>query len=221
MALAPRHHLAHPRLLGVLAVLQLDQPDPVQILHQRRRQIAGLDHGPRRGLPHALAEAPDDKGDQRRAQQHDQRQPPVGPGHIGDHGDQGQAVLGIVDHAVGEGFPHQIGVEQHGRDKAARMLRPQPRQIGPDHRSEQLDLDVADDAVAQPVDQRCLSQGGDRPDQPGPDDDGRNADQRPVGRHGDHAPDRHGLAQEQAVDGRLQQLQHRGRHDPDDGRADQ
>ena len=219
MTLAAGHDLADAVLFGRLAVLDLDQADAVEVLHQGGGEVGGLDHGPGGGLAHPLAEAAQDQGDQGRAQQDDRGQPPVGPGHIGDHRGQGQGVLGIVDHAVGEGLAHQIGVEQHRGDETARVLAAQPGEVGADHGTEQPDLDVADDAVTQPVDEGGLTEGGGGPDQARADDDQGDPDQGAARRHGDDAPDGDCLAEEEAVDGRLQQLQHRGGHDPDHGGA--
>ncbi|MNT32742.1 hypothetical protein D3C72_1686400 [compost metagenome] len=160
MALATGDDLADAGLFGGLAVLDLDDADAVQVLHQGAGQGLGLDHGAARGLARLLAEAADDPTDHRHAQQDDQRQRQVDEAHGDDDAQQHQGVLGVVDHARGEGLAHQIGVEQDRRDEAAGMLAAQARQVGPDHAREQLLLDVADNAVTQPVHQGRLRRHG-------------------------------------------------------------
>src|SRR5690606_23414268 len=203
VALAAVHDLGDAGLLGRLAVLDLDQADPVKVLHQGGGEVGGLDHGPRGGLAHALAEAADDQGDQRRAEQDDQGQTPVAPRHVREDGDQGQGVLGVVDDAVGEGLAHQVGVEQNAGDEAAGVLAAQPGEVGADHRAEQAHLDVADDAVAEAVHQGGLAEGGGGPHQARSDNDQRNGGEGLSGGDGEDAPDGHRLAEEEAVNGGL------------------
>jgi hypothetical protein len=57
-----------------------------------------------------------------------------------------------------------------------------PRQVGADHGSEQTDLDVADDGVAQPVDQGRLANRRQGPQHGDGQNSGRDPDDRPVGR---------------------------------------
>src|SRR5690606_10940351 len=118
-----------------------------------------------------LAEATDDPADDRHAQQDDQRKRQVDEDHGDYDAQQHQGVLGVVDHARGEGFAHQVGVEQDGGDEGPRMLAAQARQVGPDHAREQLLLDVADDAVTQPVHQRRLAGHAQRTDHRHDDDE--------------------------------------------------
>ncbi|MNL03054.1 hypothetical protein D3C87_1235800 [compost metagenome] len=212
VALATGDDLADAGLFGGLAVLDLDDADAVQVLHQGAGQGLGLDHGAACGLARLLAEAADDPADHRHAQQDDQREGQVDEAHGDDDAQQHQGVLGVVDHARGEGFAHQVGVEQDGRDEAARMLAAQPRQVGPDHAREQLLLDVADDAVTEAVHQGRLRRHGQRPDHRHYNDEQRDEDQHLVRRNGDQAPDlnRPFVLGEQQVDRRFQELQQQG-----------
>ena len=130
-------------------------------------------------------------------------------------------MLGVVHDPIGEGFAHQIGVEQDAGNEGTRVLAAQPRQIGPDHGPEQPDLDIADDAVAEAVDQCRLAQGRGGPDQPDTDDDGGDGDQGVFGLNDEDARHRHRLSQKHPVDGGLQQLKDRRRADAGHGCTDQ
>ncbi|MNX78916.1 hypothetical protein D3C86_1105270 [compost metagenome] len=221
MPLAAGHDLGHAGFLGRLAVLDLDQAHAVEVLHQGGGEVLGLGHGPARRLPRLLAEAAHDQADGRHAQQHDQGQTPVDKGHRRDDGDQGQGVLGVVNDARGEGLAHQIGVEQHRRDKGARVLAAQPRQVGADHGREQAHLNIADNAVAQPVDEGRLTQRRQRPSEGHAQNSQGNGQQRPLGRDVEQTPqaDRRALLHEQAVDRRLEQFQQHRRQAAGQGGA--
>jgi hypothetical protein len=121
-----------------------------------------------------------------------------------------QDVLGVVDHPGGRRLADQAGVVEHLRDELAGMGGLQPRQIGADHPAEQFKLHVADDAVADAIDQGRLHDLGDRPDQGVGDDRQRDDDHRA------------GLGlDQQVVHRRFEQLDQQARQGRDHRRADQ
>ena len=85
--------------------------------------------------------------------------------------------LSVVDHAGGRGLADQAGVVQHRGDVGAGVARPQPRQVGVQQLAEQVDLDVADHAVADAVGDRGLADLGDATDQTQPHDGQTQEDQ--------------------------------------------
>ncbi len=166
----------HAGLLVGLAVLDLDHPDAVQALHDRRRQGRGGGHGPARRLGRPTHEAAKAERDEGRRQQDDQAQAPVGPGHHRQGGDEGQALLDEVEHAAGRRLADQARVIEHRRDVAAGMGFAEPGEIGPHQLAEKLVLDIADDAVADAVDEQGLDGLGEAAAD-GQGDDGKRQDE--------------------------------------------
>ena len=131
------------------------------------------------GLLGAAGVAGHDARGDRGADQHDQGQAHVLAQHQGHGGDDGQGVLHIVDQAGGGRLAHQPRLVEDRRQVGAGVGRAQLGQVGPHQAAEQLDLDLADHAVADAVDQHRLAdlaggpQQGDRGDGQGDVDEGR------------------------------------------------
>ncbi len=177
MLLAAGDHFADAGLFERLAVVDLDDLHPVQALHHGGGEGGGLGHGAPGGLAGAPGEAPHHPGRHRPRDQHQDGEIGVLGGHHGDGGDDGQAVLGVVDHPRGGRFADQSRVVEHRGDEGARVGRVEPGEVGANQPPEQLALDVAHDLVTDPVHERGLGQLGRPADQGGGDDQQGDQDQ--------------------------------------------